>query len=53
MHDETEETGKTGLTKTDADWREELDPHQFHVDSTNKGAITVNRSVLFVYVRCT
>ena len=31
MHDETEETGKTGLNKTDADWREELDPHQFHV----------------------
>ena len=31
MHDETEENGKTGLIKTDADWRKELDPHQFHV----------------------
>ena len=31
MHDETEKAGKPGLSKTEADWREELDPHQFHV----------------------
>ena len=31
MHDETEKAVKPGLSKTEADWREELDPHQFHV----------------------
>ena len=31
MHDETEKAGKPGLSKTEADWREELDPQQFHV----------------------
>ena len=31
MHDETEKAGKPVLSKTEADWREELDPQQFHV----------------------
>ena len=31
MHDETEKAGKPVLSKTEADWREELDPQQFYV----------------------